>query len=76
MNYDENFCYHDLKVVRKSWHIMVSYDYCVPPTLNQDQGYENSRKSKSLPALCNGLLSQEVEQKICCNIICFPSDEE
>ena len=42
----------------------------------QDQGYENSRKSKSLTALCNRLLSQEVEQKICCNIICFPSDEE
>ena len=31
---------------------------------------------QSLPALCNRLLSQEVEQKICYNIICFPSDEE
>ena len=34
------------------------------------------QKSKSLTALCNRLLSQEVEQKICCNIICFPGDEE
>ena len=38
--------------------------------------FRHSRKSRSLPALCNRLLSQEVEQKICYNIICFPSDEE
>jgi hypothetical protein len=23
VNYDENFCYHDLKVERKHWRIMV-----------------------------------------------------